>query len=250
MAKGFKHGATGTALNFNVVGNPQPVNPKENTIWIDTDTPITSFEFRATEPPAPLEGMVWIQTGTSSTVEFNALKKNGIQVYPISASQYVGGTWVSKTTKTYQNGELTGWERYLYKSGDEFDSCTGGWIGEARNFPAGNGGQIPTITRNPTDLSVKGIAYRGSVVRCENTIDITGYSNLEFDGILKNEYSQIYIWTSTEGHVGENAVTTLKGPVNGSCTLDLSNVPSGKYYIGFALYHDGAAVTMNSLKLT
>ena len=75
-------------LNFKVVGGTsQPTNPKENTIWVNTSTTITGYVFSAAEPAAPEEGMVWITTGTSSTVEFNALKKNGIQVYPISAKQ-------------------------------------------------------------------------------------------------------------------------------------------------------------------
>jgi hypothetical protein len=239
----------GASLNFKVICNPQPSTAKENTIWVDTDH-ITSYEFRATEPSAPLEGMVWIKTGTSSTVEFNALKKNGIQVYPISVSQYVGGTWVSKTAKTYQNGELTGWERYLYKSGDEFDSFTGGWIGEDRTFRTANGGAVPTITRNPTSLSATVAAYRGGVVRVQNAIDLTGYSKLEFNGVLKDVYSILYIWTSTSGFVQDNVAAKLEGPVDGVGTIDLSSIPDGKYYIGLALYHTGAAVTMNSLKLT
>ena len=76
-----------TSLNFKVVGNPQPSNPKEHTIWVDTDVPISSYVFSATEPEAPEEGMVWISIGTSSAVEFNALKKNALQVYPIAAKQ-------------------------------------------------------------------------------------------------------------------------------------------------------------------
>ena len=33
-------GSGGAPLNFKVVGNPQPSNPKVNTIWVDTDVPI------------------------------------------------------------------------------------------------------------------------------------------------------------------------------------------------------------------
>lgn len=40
----------GIALNFKMVGNPKPTNPKENTIWIDTDMDITSWDF-SIEPP-------------------------------------------------------------------------------------------------------------------------------------------------------------------------------------------------------
>ena len=108
MAHGFKHGRSGgsTNLNFKVIGSTtEPSNPEENMIWVSTDQGITSYSFSATEPENPIYGMVWITIGTSSTVEFNALKKNGIQVYPISAKQYVSGAWVDVTAKSYQGGE-------------------------------------------------------------------------------------------------------------------------------------------------
>lgn len=40
----------GTSLNFEVVGNPQPSNPKENTIWINTDIPIAEWRVGKTNP--------------------------------------------------------------------------------------------------------------------------------------------------------------------------------------------------------
>lgn len=106
MAKGFKHGAGGgTSLNFKVVGGTtQPTNPKENTIWVNTDTKITGWVFSATQPTAPAEGMVWIETGSESKVGFNALKKNGVCVYPLRVSQFVAGVWADKEAKIHQNG--------------------------------------------------------------------------------------------------------------------------------------------------
>lgn len=98
----------GNSLNFKVVGNPQPASPKENTIWIDTDVDITSYAFSATEPEAPADGKngpVWISVGTSSGVEFNALKKNAIQVYPASVKQYIDGEWKQISAHMYQGGE-------------------------------------------------------------------------------------------------------------------------------------------------
>ena len=79
--------------------------PKENTIGIITTTAISSWIFSATQPAEAAEGMVWIILGTSSAVEFNALKKNALQVYPLEAKQYVGGAWVEKTYMVYKNGE-------------------------------------------------------------------------------------------------------------------------------------------------
>ena len=40
----------GGGLNFKVVGNPKPTNPKENTLWIDTDVKFKRWVFSATEP--------------------------------------------------------------------------------------------------------------------------------------------------------------------------------------------------------
>ena len=101
--------STGVELNFTVVGGTTaPSNPVENTIWINTSTTISSWEFSATQPIAS-SGKVWICISASSTVEFNALKSNGIKVYPISAKQYVSGAWVDKTAKSYQNSRWVEW---------------------------------------------------------------------------------------------------------------------------------------------
>lgn len=107
----------GGGLNFKVVGGTTaPSNPKENMIWVNTSTKITSYIFSATQPTAE-SGMVWFSTSTSSPVEFNALKKNGIQVYPISAKQYVSGAFVDKPIKVYQNGVWSQVEINFFKNG-------------------------------------------------------------------------------------------------------------------------------------
>lgn len=115
-------GGGGGGLNFQVIGGATaPSNPKENTIWVNTDVKITTWAFSATEPEAPVEGMVWITTGTSSSAEFNTLKKNGIQVYPLSAKQYVGGSWVDVEAKSYQGGEWVDLVTDLLTTLDEFE---------------------------------------------------------------------------------------------------------------------------------
>lgn len=62
-------------------------------------------------------GMVWIYTGAASAVEFNALKKNSIQVYPMSAKQYVDGAWVDKIAKSYLDGAWNDWAYFIYRNG-------------------------------------------------------------------------------------------------------------------------------------
>lgn len=110
----------GGGLNFRVIGGTSaPSSPKENDIWVNTDVKIASYIFSVTEPKNPVEGMVWISTDTSSPIEFNALKKNSIQVYPISAKQYVNGALVEVVAKSYQNGEWLEWvtDVYIFKRG-------------------------------------------------------------------------------------------------------------------------------------
>lgn len=113
-------------LNFQVIGGTAaPSNPKENMIWVNTSTKITSYIF-STKQPTGSDGMVWIATGTSCTVEFNALKKNCIQVCPAAAKQYVNGIWVDKVAKSYKSGAWTDWSVELYPPSSNWNAATNG----------------------------------------------------------------------------------------------------------------------------
>jgi hypothetical protein len=139
-------GGGGVALNFKVLAYAtesamNAATPTENTIGIITTTPITSYVFSITQPTGSA-GMVWITTGTTSINEFNALKKNSIQVYPQAAKQYVSGAWVDKTAKSYMGGVWEEWlpKNYLFKAG----------YGALVEFTVGNEtcAILPTITKD------------------------------------------------------------------------------------------------------
>ena len=228
----------GAPLNFKVVGGTTaPTAPKENTIWVNTNTAIASWFFSATEPESPAEGMVWISTGTSSTVEFNALKKNGIQVYPMSAKQYVSGAWVDKETKTYQSGAWVDWITYFYDKGEQFTELTGGWGVEGRRAQV-------TFNSNHMLLELKsGYNEETAAAYTNNKIDITGISTLYFyidertsDDIVDtskvSKYAAVGICDSpsidTSGWV---AYTTVAKSNKGALyTVDISQY-SGEYYV-------------------
>ena len=113
--------STGVELNFEIIGDTnEPINPKENTLWVNTDVEISGWVFSAVQPTEYTEGLVWIVTGTSSIMTFNALKTNGIQIYLNEAMQYIGGAWVGKDVKIYQGGKWNGLvsAKYLFKSGE------------------------------------------------------------------------------------------------------------------------------------
>lgn len=181
-------GAGGSGgVNFKVVGGTtEPASPKENTIWVSTSDTITGWAFSVTEPESPVEGMVWISTGTSSTVAFNALKKNTVQVYPISAKQYIDGEWVSVEAKSYQGDQWVDWwdNSSLYKEGNEFAAITGGWdargwelrsiyTAKAPTLEKQGDSMVATITGSKTSVS--------GVVEILKNIDITPYKTLSIE---------------------------------------------------------------------
>lgn len=237
MGTGFKHGAGGgNPLNFKVVGNPQPSNPKENTIWINTDDKITSYIFSATQPTGSA-GMVWISTGTTSTVAFNALKKNGIQVYPISAKQYVSGAWVDVTAKSRQGGEwVDWWNGELYKIGNEYASLTGGWGSTDIGYLwAGSTVWMNPAKKNANSITVQSISDKGSAVGTKNKIDVTDYTKLEVKLTANggNENSVVAISSERECNASNASFAGKVKYASGTniiVTLDISKI-SGSYYV-------------------
>ena len=152
----------------------------------NTSMPIGSYGsgsgtalIRAWEKCYHTEGTLWIQSGASSPVAFNALKKNGITVYPISAKQYVSGAWADKTAKSYQGGAWVDWYNgELYKGGNQYENITGGWKKSALTWSGlpTNGsisyGEYLTVKAN------SGGYYDATTV---NKLDLTEYSQLRYD---------------------------------------------------------------------
>ena len=226
-------------LNFQVIGGTTaPSNPKENMIWVNTSTKITSYIFSATQPTGSA-GMVWISTGTSSTVEFNALKKNGIQVYPLSVKQYTGGAWVEREAKSYQNGNWTEWATGVFiKNGDLI-----------RNLNArARAGSGATVTQRSGYVEVKNPINTSTAVLHDTLIDVTDYSKLT----LNADVISVYVDGGGNPKVGPVLLKALNAGsysemnsniVAGSYTsnkgvrileCDISSF-SGKYYVGILL---------------
>lgn len=238
MASEISSIETGVDLNFEVVGGTsQPSNPTENMIWVNTSTEITDYIFSATQPTAA-SGMVWISTGKSSLVEFNALKKNGIQVYPTSANQYVDGAFVSIDAYCYQNGEWNqfsmSWDGTLYNAGDQYTGITGGWKA------ASGAGQKATF--NSTNITVSKTGTNSdyeTALYTKNKIDTTGFTKLT--AVLTNianpasaNYWGVYVGLTsqnTDSCPTGSMVASAKHSGTGSKTLtvDISK-KQGLYY--------------------
>jgi hypothetical protein len=238
MAKGFKHGAgEANPLNFSIKAYPSETelmadNPKENTIGVITTTTISSWCFSSKEPSEPVVGMVWISIGTSSTVEFNALKKNGIQVYPIRAKQYVGGAWKSVEAKSFQNGVWAEWVTYLFKDGNEYTDLTGGWTNEGYSYNGYGFGQFVNDGEKLICNGESGSRYAGGGTK--NKINITGKTILKCSGYgstSDNTAQKIGLFTSKVLSNTPVAYISLLTE-DFDKELDISGVPAGEYYIG------------------
>ena len=225
-------GGGGAGLDFKIVGNPQPSNPAENTIWVDTDTPISGWIFSAAQPENPTEGMVWIRTGTASTVEFNALKKNGVMVYPLAAKQYIDGTWLDKTAKSGKGGAWVDWlvDLVLVDTNGVREGYTK------------SGTNNTTCTVNSNNIVVKYAGGNGSTAKCSwADIDVTEYKVLEFTltGVS-------FIGSSKTIKFYVDDAASVNSTADGTYELDISKV-SGFQNVGFN--SQGASFTVTDWRL-
>lgn len=173
-------GGGSVGLNFKIVGGViEPVSPSENIIWVNTDTQITEWTFRVIEPEEPIEGMVWFPTSKASLSEFNALKNNGIMVYPISTKQYIGGAWADKTAKIYQGGIWKNVLNTMYL----FESGTGNLVPFTKKLSSDLSGYACEITTsNITASSYVSDTEAGYVsFYTTSKVDLTGFSTLYFE---------------------------------------------------------------------
>ena len=190
MGYGFKAAAGGGSnLNFSVKTYASEeallaAAPKENTIGVVTNTDMTGWFFGPTQPENMTDGTVWIYIGTSGKITFNALKKNGIQVYPISARQYVGGEWVNVEVKIYQGGKWDDFipEGAIYHKGYEATDITGGWsafigYGDGASYHLGK------FIKSDTSITIGYDGKTGCCVYCGpvNAMNLTNVSKISIN---------------------------------------------------------------------
>lgn len=222
-------GAGGSGgVNFKVVGGTtEPASPKENTIWVNTSVTIPSWVFSATEPGSPVEGMVWITTGTASNVAFNALKKNDVQVYPQSAKQYVGGTWVEKEIMIYQNGE---------------------WVApNIKLYIVKNGVPAYAFSKSSNNKLTQGDGYyqvagsqSGHHAAWVPLMDITNYNMLRINGTFTSSSEfQLCVWdNSVTSPTYQNYAAKVNLATAGAA-LDISGL-TGLYSVGITNVYTNA----------
>lgn len=230
MAKGFKHGAGsgpgGSGAGLTIVGGTtRPAKAAQNMIWINTDVEITAYVLSATEPAKPVEGMAWITIGNSGITKLaSPIGDEWITVYPLSASQYVGGAWVDKEAKSYQGGVWVDWVVYLFNQGDECTSITGGWSSSGYSF-SGYALQNMYVNGNVLVIDRNGDYIAGGGT--QSPIDLTNVDTLKLD---VSAFSGSILAVGFTESKAVSFVAELEVNGTGIFTMDTSNL-SGNYYL-------------------
>lgn len=249
-------GGSSGGLNFEVVGGTtQPTNPKENTIWVNTDTPIAGWALSVDAPENPAEGMVHVTVGSFSLIGFNALKRNSIEILPVSVSQYINWQWTTMEAMIFQDGMWKEWAAgRIYYLGEEYIDFTGG-ISIASNSG------YSTATKNTDNITIgvtvqTNYADRVAVCYATNKLNLAGYKTLyakvtsslnrlgEQDGGLKLFVANGLSEFTTLNRTTFNALEGTKVQDTGLLTLSLDiSSRNENMYVGVSSKNRNAVIT-------
>lgn len=239
MAAEIANIEVGGGLNFEVVGSTsQPSNPKENTIWVNTDASISKFSFSVEQPSEPENGIVWFKVADYSFAAFNALKDNVMQIYPLYTRQYINSEWITVRSKLY-NGES--WIEFgrlsLFDNGDQCTDTTNGWISDSTRYVSENSAKAPTLDFSNDMMNITmttaGSSYTGSVYPRNNYIDFTPYSKLivRKTGATNGVVTFMITSSNAGGYSSYNVASLgMQGKDTGTYELDISSI-NGSYYL-------------------
>jgi hypothetical protein len=247
---------TFSELNFEIIGGTtEPTNPKENTIWVNTSAEITGWYFYAEQPENMVEGEVWFATGDSSEAAFEALKKNGIRIYPIECKQMISGELKGVAFTIYQNGAwVEWWNGQLYDSGNEYTFVTGGWQARGLKVVSKYDAAAPTIAKGSNNVTISQSSYAcGGVYEIVKDFDLTEFNTLTFNVAAGSEtgilglivYDRSITSTGNDNSTPFSktlAYKQLKLGDNGSFNIDVSGVNKAAC-IGIAVYNSVASKT-------
>lgn len=204
------------SLNFKVVGDTtQPSNPKENTIWVNTDVEIT--EWHMGNYPNPnwneVDGKVFINTEATSDIgnpSFNALKKNGLWVRPLAAIQRDNGAWVRRKAKIYRSGAWTKFPADIV-------------LVENSRLETDYSGKSSTVTTNGNEVTVPAGVQKD--IGAWWTVDVTNYKTLEYDLVANASGTPTY--TYPVFGIGTNYADGSDNPNISSISLTLGQRATG-----------------------
>ena len=248
-----------TALNFRFVnGTSTPSNPVENTFWVKTATAINGWYFGPEQPSPASAGMVWVKTGTSSSVPFNTLKKNGIWVYPEAVYQYASSKWTAVNASIYQGSKWVDISSggsgttsvVLYETSNQHTDLTGGWSGSGwsdyadtyteTNATVGTSGIVLRTSGTGNRACVCGTANKVSFNGKQNiAVTVSSYTNSFFVGISPGKQ----FWDD-DGETPMLALTRITA--KGTANLSIPSGVSSAYVVLYG-FSEGSGKTFGTV---
>lgn len=240
-------GTGGFGLNLKIVnGTTMPSNPRENTVWVNTTTRITSYAFSYTQPETVSEGLLWLKiSNLDSGVEVDVGKKNSVKLNLTFAALYTGSAWKNVECFVFYKGE---WKQfsflrtYLYNAGDQCTALTGGW------GITNHGGGTSKLLDDYIEVSHSTGSNRISNIHTKSKVNISGYSKLCAQ-LEVSEASSSYgitfgLGTSTGLDGGKPTVSTFVDKPSDGPTIVSVDISSAKAnYVLFYARSSTAKIT-------
>lgn len=207
---GFGGGGGGLRV---VVGLTAPANPRENTVWVKSDTAGKKYVFAEAEPEAAEEGLLWLSVTGKGIITAARVYSGGKWVLA-DAYMFIGGQWVPIASS---------WDGVLFENGNQYEDITGGWY-------------VHGIDGTGTTPNLHAWSSPGQVtIRTNNKIDVTNYKTLYWTGSggggsAGEEWgADCYIKDTVDA---ETSVASLSFRHNNTYQIDVTSI-TGEYYIIF-----------------
>ncbi len=170
----------GGGLNFRVTGGTTQPTGRENLIWVNTSATITDWIFCVAQPDG-VEGRVWFKVSTFSDGAFNAVKQNGLWVYPNPCKQYISGSWAAKDTQIYSDGAWKEFYQYLYNNGTVSALGSGLGTNSCKWYPGTTYYDIANIQRGADYIRFysSDTYSHGIAIWTTSKVDLTDFTSLK-----------------------------------------------------------------------
>ena len=225
MGQCFLYGTVGGGSGMWVVIKAEaPTNPRENTVWVKSDTAGKKYVFAEAEPEAAEEGMLWLSVTGKGIITSASVYSGGKWVL-VDAYMFIGGQWVPIASS---------WDGRLFDNGDQIEAVTGGWVGNSQTFI-------------DTTLSLR-IKNSRPLVSTNNVIDLSLYRKLHCIASWGPDFVWFGIAATKNVTAQDPDWIAYRTVSQGEAILDISSVQSG-YVQCFAVHDSNATVDITKIWL-
>lgn len=237
-------GNDGGGILLKVVGGTtQPVNPRENTVWVNTDAENPPYIVSYSAPITPKEGLVWICIGQHKHNISVPMHRGSIPL--MHAQIYTNGAWKYCTMHVFQGEEwleaFTDWCQIASEGGIQTIRDSGTGEASFRRKSSSQDISILATTEN-TKVSVTGQVRYNVIV----PIDLSPYAALTYhassvvsNNTLNGGVCKIFLGKRAPTSVADEnkyggTLVTLNGIRSKNCTIDVSDI-NDIAYLGISL---------------